>query len=171
MFLCDTQSATYTPRATKTSPLRPASRSQVARKLAAPRPDTLPWRAEALCACPPWPAEAVPWRAEALRAEAATRNKNQGAQSSPLAFPGRPRPEQISRYTCRDIFRASPCPSTKPPKYLGTLCLGFVSPSFRFSRPAGSEEAGQRRIHETQDPRDGRSAPTRPAGEAHRLPV
>ena len=42
---------------------------------------------------------------------------------------------QISRYACRDISRATPAPSTKPQKYLGTVYLGFSSLRFRFSRP------------------------------------
>ena len=40
---------------------------------------------------------------------------------------------QISRYACRDIFRATPAPSTKPRKCLGTVYLGFSSLRFRFA--------------------------------------
>ena len=42
---------------------------------------------------------------------------------------------KISRYACRDIFRATPAPSTKPRKCLGTVYLGFSSLRFRFSMP------------------------------------
>lgn len=34
--------------------------------------------------------------------------------------------EEISRHACREIIRVSPTPSTKRPKFLGTLLRGFV---------------------------------------------
>src|SRR5579863_2741695 len=36
----------------------------------------------------------------------------------------------ISRYTCRDILRVSPCPSTKASKFLDTLFMGSFRPTF-----------------------------------------
>src|SRR5579863_8338 len=55
-----------------------------------------------------------------------TRNSLRHSESLSLTFLTVSVRERISRYTCRDIFRVTLVPSTKLPKFPGTLCNGLA---------------------------------------------